>query len=76
MILTYYLLKQFFITGFSTPFRKDRNSNGDRLLLYVRDDIPTMLLKTFNAPGDFEGFFVELNLERRNHALTILIKTL
>ena len=50
---------QFLITGFSTPFRKDRNANGGGLLLYVTNDIPTKLLKTFNALGDFEGFFVE-----------------
>ena len=49
---------QFLIKGFSTPFRKDRNANGGGLLLYVRDDIPTKLLKTFDAPGNFERFFL------------------
>ena len=61
---------QFLITGFSTPFRKDRNANGGGLLLYVRNDIPTKLLKTFNALGDFEGFFVELNLRKKKYLLS------
>ena len=67
---------QFLITGFITPFRKDRNAHGGGLLLYVRNDIPNNLLKHFNAPGDFEGFLVELNLRKKKYlALTILIKT-
>ena len=30
---------QFFIEGYNTPLRFDRNGNGGGILLYVRDDI-------------------------------------
>ena len=30
---------QFFIEGFSTPYRLDRDSNSGGILLYVREDI-------------------------------------
>ena len=30
--------------GFSEPFRTERNVNGGRILLYVREDIPGKLL--------------------------------
>ena len=36
---------QFKICGFSMPYRYDRNSMGGGLLLYIRYDIPTKLLK-------------------------------
>ena len=35
---------QFFIEGFSTPYRLDRDSNGGGILLYVREDIPSNLI--------------------------------
>ena len=42
---------QFMIPDYSMPFRKDRNSHGGGLLIYVREDIPCKMLKTNNAPG-------------------------
>ena len=30
----------FLIDGFTSPFRLDRNRKGDRILIYVRSDIP------------------------------------
>ena len=41
---------QFLIRGFHSPFRFDRNINGGRIMLYVREDIPTKLLS-----HDFSG---------------------
>ena len=35
---------QFFIEGFSTPYRLDRDLNGGGILLYVREDIPSNLI--------------------------------
>ena len=43
---------------------------GGGLLLYVRVDIPTKLLKTFIAPDNFEGFFIELNLRKKKYLLS------
>ena len=33
-----FLESQFFIKGFSNPFRLDRTANGRGILLYIRDD--------------------------------------
>ena len=35
---------QFFMKGFSSPHRLDRNCNGGGILLYIREDIPSKLL--------------------------------
>ena len=35
---------QFFMNGFSSPHRLDRNCNGGGILLYIREDIPSKLL--------------------------------
>ena len=32
---------QFEISGYTTPYRFDRKSNGGGILLYVKDDIPS-----------------------------------
>ena len=45
---------QFFLDGFGTPFRLDRNRNAGAIMLFIRNDIPakfflqlTGLLKVF-----------------------------
>ena len=35
---------QFFIEGYSKPYRLDRNRNGGGVIIYVREDIPSKLL--------------------------------
>ena len=45
---------QFFLDGYSVPFRFDRNGNGGGVLLYIRDDIPSKLL---SRNKNIEGFF-------------------
>ena len=45
---------QFYIDGFSI-YRRDRNEHGGGLMLYVREDIPSSLLKT---DSDSEIFYV------------------
>ena len=70
-------LTQFLIEGFTTPYRLDRNGSGGGILVYIREDIPSKLI-----PTDFsnrEGFFLELNVRKRNGfclVLTILTATL
>ena len=51
---------QFFIEGFSTPYRLDRDSNDGGILLYVREDIPSNLIAIENKA--IESFFVKVNL--------------
>ena len=52
---------QFFIEGYHTPFRYDRNGGG--ILLYVREDIPAKAIHC-EFPT-FESFFVEINLHKK-----------
>ena len=35
---------QFFIDGYHTPFRYDRNGNSGGILLYVPEDIPAKVI--------------------------------
>ena len=48
------------IDGFSQPYRIERNSSGGGIMLYVREDIPSNLLKVESLPID--GFCFELKL--------------
>ena len=49
----------------STPFRLDRNQNGESLLLYVREGTPCKILKEYIPKKPMEIFFVEINLRSR-----------
>ena len=51
---------QFFIQGYSEPFRLDRNSNGGGLLVYVKEDIPSKQLKSFKFEDDIECIGFEI----------------
>ena len=59
---------QFLIKGFSAPYRFDRNSKGDGLLLYIREDIPSKIL-TYSSNCDTETLLVEINLRKRKWLL-------
>ena len=52
---------QFFIDGYHTPFRYDRNGNDGGILLYVREDIPAKVIHCVFPT--VERFFVEINLQ-------------
>ena len=41
-----FLSVQFYLEGYATPNRIDRNANGGVILMYVREDIPSKLLNT------------------------------
>ena len=43
---------QFRISGYSCPYRKDRNENSCGILLYVREDIPSKSLHKILPPLD------------------------
>ena len=60
-------IANFLIDGFSQPYRIDRNSSGGGIMLYVREDIPSNLLKVESLP--IEGFYVELKLRSKNWLL-------
>ena len=54
-----YPTSQFFIDGFSEPFRLDPNVNGGSVLIYTRVDIPCKQLFDHSFPDDIGGLFVE-----------------
>ena len=56
---------QFVIDGYSEPKRFGRNSNGDGVLIHIRENIPSKLQVDYKLPYDIEGIFVELNLRKK-----------
>ena len=54
---------QFLLHEFSKPHRLNRCSNGGRILLYIRDDIPSLLLSNSNKS---EGIFAEISSRGKN----------
>ena len=54
---------QFLIKGFYSPFRFDRNRNGGRIMLYVREAIAARSLN-HDFPSA-ESFFIEINLYKK-----------
>ena len=56
---------QFFMNGFSSPHRLDRNCNGGGIILYIKEDIPS---KHLSIEGDLsEAFFVGINLRNKKN---------
>ena len=53
---------QFYIEGFRTPFRLDRNKHGGGILLYVRNNIDATLLTDHVFPDNIEAFFTEIKV--------------
>ena len=39
-------ISNFMIDGYSRPYELDRNSNGGRILISIRQDIPSYLIAT------------------------------
>ena len=72
-----FLSNQFTIEGYAAPIRFGRNERGGGILLYIRKDIPTRLLKT-SWHKVFEGLFIELNLPKKRKYLyaarTVLLR--
>ena len=53
---------------FLPPFRKDRNSYGGGVMIFVRDSIPVKVLDT-TLPNENESIFLELNLKNNKWLL-------
>ena len=58
---------QFFLDGFGTPFRQDRNGNGGGIMLFIRNDIPAKVGSTDGRP--IERFYAELNFRNKKWLL-------
>ena len=57
-------LGQFYVEGFTIPYRRDRNHNGGGVIIYVREDIPTKTLEKHKLSQDVEGMLVELKFRK------------
>ena len=53
-------LGQVKINGFNAPCRLDRNSNGEGIMIFIREDLPAKLIASQILPK--EGLYVELEL--------------
>ena len=58
---------QFLINGFNELIRQDRNQNGGKILLYIREDIPTKVLSFETLL--VEGFYVEIKLRQKRRLI-------
>ena len=54
------------LMDFPNPHRLDRNSHGGGILVYLRDNIPSNLVKLDQKFENLEGFFIELELSNKN----------
>ena len=55
---------QFFIEGYHTPFRFDRNGNAGGILIYVRENIPAKVITVIFQL--FKVFMLKLVFIRKN----------
>ena len=69
---------QFYIDGFSLPYRLDRNCNGRGTMIFVKKDILSKLLRKHIFASDFEGLFVKIKYRKtklkKNKLITLLQK--
>ena len=59
-------MSQFLVTGFSVPYRLDRNRNGGGIMIFTvfAMIIPSRVLTKHVFPDDIEGLFIELNFRK------------
>ena len=58
-------LNQFILKRFTPPYRLGRMIHGGRLMLFVKEDIPSKMLPNINPSGNIENIFVEINLKSK-----------
>ena len=54
---------QFYVNGFTNPYRLDRDRNGGGVFNYFCENIPNKKLENHIA-NDIHGMFIELNLRK------------
>ena len=54
-------LNRFYIDGFTTPYRLDRNQSGRGIMLYIREDLPSKSFTEIKLDNDIENIFTEIN---------------
>ena len=58
----FFPLNEFYINGFTIPYRLDRNQNGGGIMLYRRHDIPSKSLTEIKLDNEIENIFIGINL--------------
>ena len=58
-------LALYHLKDFSNPYKLDINSHGGGILLYVRNNIPSNLVKPDQKFENFLGFVIELELPKK-----------
>ena len=58
-------LNQFILKRFTPPYRLGRMIHGGRLMLFVKEDIPSKMLPNINPSGNIENIFVEIHLKSK-----------
>ena len=53
-------LGQFYIEGFRTRYRFDRDRNGGDVMIYTREDTLSKIIGKHELPGDIKSIFIEL----------------
>ena len=51
---------QFKISGFSQPYRLDRNRNVGGVMIFVREELPSKELLKHTFPNDIEAIVIEI----------------
>ena len=59
-----FLESLFLMDGFSKPYRLDRNKNGGRIMIFIRDTISSKILEKHIFSNNFESIFVEFNFRK------------
>ena len=59
-----FLKSQFLVTGFSVPYRSDRNRNGGGIMIFIHDDILIRVSTKHVFPDYIEGLFIGLNFRK------------
>ena len=57
-------VSQFYVPGYSVPYRIDRTENGGGIMLYVKKHIPCRILSKFTLEKEIESFAIEINLRK------------
>ena len=63
---------QFFLDGFGTPFRLNRNRNGGGIMLSIRNDIPAEVVSTDGRP--IESFLCTVKFSKEKMAIDLFLQ--
>ena len=60
-----FVSSQFFLDGFTPPYRLDRTQHGGGTMLFIREDIPSKFLNVDTSISGIESLLVEMNLRSK-----------